>query len=116
MALQLKYSSGAIPGKPLKRKSTEDETMNSQEIGNFWQSGRPWLKYLEDRKLMVCSWCTVSVSPSVPRDISFFKGSNNSKISTIKDHESSTHHVRISPRFNMPIEKSEGAKCVLQKY
>jgi hypothetical protein len=63
---------------------------------------------------MVCSWCTVSVSPSVPRDISFVKGSNNSKISTIKDHESSTHHVRISPRFNTPIEKSEGAKCVRQ--
>jgi hypothetical protein len=39
MALQLKYSSGAIPGKPLKRKSTEDETMNSQEIGNFYLSG-----------------------------------------------------------------------------
>ena len=32
----------------------------------------------------------------------------------IKDHESSTHHVRISPRFNTPIEKSEGAKCVRQ--
>ena len=63
---------------------------------------------------MVCSWCTVSVSPSVPRDISFVKGSDNLKISTIKDHESATHHVRISPRFNMPIEKSEGAKCVLQ--
>ena len=63
---------------------------------------------------MVCSWCTVSVSPSVPRDISFVKGSDNFKISTIKDHESSTHHVRISPRFNMPIEKSEGAKCVRQ--
>ena len=39
MALQLKYSSRAIPGKPLKRKSTEDETMNSQEIGNFYLSG-----------------------------------------------------------------------------
>jgi hypothetical protein len=39
---------------------------------SVWQSGRPWLKYLEDRKLMVCSWCTVSVSPSVPRDIKRF--------------------------------------------
>ena len=33
-----------------------------------------------------------------------------------KDHESLTHHVRINPRFNTPIEKSEGAKCVRQKY
>jgi hypothetical protein len=41
---------------------------------------------------------------------------DNFKISMIKDHESSTHHVRISPRFNMSIEKSEGAKCVRQKY
>jgi hypothetical protein len=44
MALQLKYSSGAIPGKPLKRKSTEDETMNSQERENFYLSAS-----LEDR-------------------------------------------------------------------
>jgi hypothetical protein len=27
MTLQLKYSSGAIPGKPLIRKSTEEETL-----------------------------------------------------------------------------------------
>ena len=35
-------------------------------------------------------------------------------MSLVKDHESSTHHVRISPRFNTSIEKSEGAKCVRQ--
>ena len=87
MALQLKYSSRAIQGKPLKRKSTEEETLarkrkyelsRERKFLSVWQSGRPWLKYLEDRKVMVCSWYTVS--PSVPRDISFVKGSNNFKI------------------------------------
>jgi hypothetical protein len=39
-----------------------NENMNSRErkFLSVWQSGRPWLKYLEDRKVMVCSWtwCT----------------------------------------------------------
>jgi hypothetical protein len=48
--------------------------------------------------------------------ILFIDNTKNTKISTIKDHESSTHHVRISPRFNMPIEKSEGAKCVRTEF
>ena len=89
--LQLKYSSGVIPGKPLKRKSTEEETLarkrkyvlaRERKVLSAWQSGRPWLKYLQDRKVMVCSWTWCTVSPSVPklRDISFVKGSDNLKI------------------------------------
>jgi hypothetical protein len=86
--LQLKYSSGVIPGKPLKRKSTEEEILarkRKYELSreriflSVWQSGRPWLKYLEDSKVMVCLWTWCTVSPSVPklRDISFVKGSDN---------------------------------------
>jgi hypothetical protein len=84
--LQLKYSSGVIPGKPLKRKSMEEETLarkrkyelsRERKFLSVWQSGRPWLNYLEDRKVMVCSWTWCTVSPSVPKDISFVKGSDN---------------------------------------
>jgi hypothetical protein len=82
----LKYSNRAIPGKPLKRKSTEEETLarkrkyelsRERKFLSVWQSGRPWLNYLEDRKVMVCSWTWCTVSPSVPKDISFVKGSDN---------------------------------------
>jgi hypothetical protein len=50
--LQLKYSSGVIPGKPLKRKSMEEETLarkrkyelsRERKFLSVWQSGRPWL-------------------------------------------------------------------------
>jgi hypothetical protein len=70
----LKYSIGAIPGKPLKRKSTEEETLarkrkyelsRERKFLSVWQSGRLWLKYLQDRKVMVCSeWhrCCISTA------------------------------------------------------
>ena len=58
-----------------------NENMNSLErkFLSVWQSGRPWLKYLEDMKVMVCSWTWCTVSPSVPRDILFVKSSDNFK-------------------------------------
>ena len=49
--LQLKYSSGAIPGKPLKRKSTEEETGTETKI---------WTLKREESFICLAVWKTVA--------------------------------------------------------
>jgi hypothetical protein len=42
MANLLKYFDGSLPGRPQKRKPTEEQKkdMKRKEIGSFWKSGK----------------------------------------------------------------------------
>jgi hypothetical protein len=62
----LKYKTGAIQGKPLKRKVTTEETRErkkqhdkdrERKLINSWKQDRPWLHHNVEQNVMVCNWC-----------------------------------------------------------
>ena len=89
----LQYKAGAIPGKPLKRKVTPEETRErkkqyekdrERKVIDSWKQDQPWLHHNVEQNVMVCNWC---IEANGPNELSFVKGCDNFKISAIKDHE-----------------------------
>ena len=71
MANLLKYFDGALPGRPQKRKPTEEqkketkkryEEKRDRKFLDIWKKDRPWLKYDLNLKRMTCEWCVESGS------------------------------------------------------
>jgi hypothetical protein len=58
---------------------------------------------------MVCNWC---IEANGPKELSFVKGCENFKISTIKNHEICKFHLKIAPRYTTPVEESPAAHCI----
>jgi hypothetical protein len=63
--LGLKFTTGAIPGKKLKRKADTDANESKQRyegkrkdchLNEKWKTGRPWLVFLEN-DTMACNVC-----------------------------------------------------------
>jgi hypothetical protein len=63
------YKAGAIPGKPLKRKITPEETRKRKEKDrerkfiDSWEQDRPWLHHNIEQNVMVCNWCIEANGP-----------------------------------------------------
>lgn len=102
---QLKWNKYAVPGKPLKRKSIENQSQKYEEhrpekkLNAKWQEGRPWLTFDTVENTMTCSLCVsyygnASGNEHVRAQNSNLKGQNrfltgcsNRKISAVIDHE-----------------------------
>lgn len=103
---RLKYTEGAIPGKPLKRKLTDSEQKSRQQsyeahrkprsFNTDWQRNRAWLIF--DNNLMKCATCIEAYSGdrsiiSNLKDMeNFITGSKNLRKSAVTDHEISERH------------------------
>jgi hypothetical protein len=70
MAL-LQYKTGAIPGKPLKRKVIPAETRErkkqyekdrERKFIDSWKQDRPWLHHVE-QNVIICNWCIEANGP-----------------------------------------------------
>ena len=62
----LKYKTGAIQGKPLKRTVAPEETREwkkqyqkdrERKFIDSWKEDRPWLHHNVEQNVMVCNWC-----------------------------------------------------------
>ena len=68
----LQYKTAAIPGKPLKRKVTQEETIErkkqyekdrERKLIDSWKQDRPWLHHIVEQNAMVCHWCIEANGP-----------------------------------------------------
>ena len=56
----LKYKTGAIQGKPLKRKYPQSR---ERKFIDSWKQYRPWLHHNVEQNVMVCNWCIEANGP-----------------------------------------------------
>ena len=114
MLAKLKYVEGAIPGKPLKRQSSEaegktkkqkyEENRAPRKFNPSWKLGRPWLQYDQSKGSMTCSFCASESAKNVvmktPNPQStpnpFVNGCYNMRLSAVTDHEKSATHQKAS--------------------
>ena len=68
----LKYKTGAIQGKPLKRKVAPEETREwkkqykkdrERKFIDSWKQDRPWLHHNVEQNVIVCNWCIKANGP-----------------------------------------------------
>jgi hypothetical protein len=68
----LQYKTEVIPGKPLKRKVTQEETRErkkqyekdrERKFIDSWKQDRPWLHHNVEQNVMVCNWCIEANGP-----------------------------------------------------
>jgi hypothetical protein len=73
----LQYKTGAIPGKPLKRKVTPEETREwkkqyekdrERKFIDSWKQDRPWLHHNVEQNVMVCNWC-IEANANGPKEL-----------------------------------------------
>ena len=114
---KLKYVEGAIPGKPLKRKSTATRTDAEKKAKSkqyekarpersfniSWKKERPWLEFDESKNVMTCSLCVklasrnpqyMTSNPNPKSSNPFVNGCSNFRTSALNDHEASVCHQR----------------------
>ena len=102
--LGLKFTTGAIPGKKLKRKADTDANESKQRyegkrkdchLNEKWKTGRPWLVFLEN-DTMACNVCINHYGKKLSGgrgQNTFISGCSNLKVSAVSVHERSQMHL-----------------------
>lgn len=98
----IKFTSGAKPGKALKRKSdaadkSKYEKNRKRDFKEEWQDGREWLEF--DGEKMKCKLCIKYGVGDCRNTQNFVKGSTNFRYSGIIDHENSRYHRKAVERL-----------------
>jgi len=96
---KLKYVPGAVPGKAIKRKISEEEVRNRQstyeakrkdrQLNTSWQKDRPWLVFENDQ--MKCAVCIEHMSDkskpisnaNLKNQNTFITGCTNRRVSAV---------------------------------
>ncbi|XP_052250190.1 uncharacterized protein LOC127871224 isoform X1 [Dreissena polymorpha] len=117
---QLRYQSGALPGKKRKQPTDPVSSKRAYEVKRVrtfqqsWQSGREWLQYDPETQLMRCQLCIEFYGPSSNDNI-FIKGSSYLRIDGIQLHENSPNHfkaVQAKQAKSTPKSSSTAAKAL----
>ena len=117
---QLRYQSGALPGKKRKQPTDPVSSKRAYEVKRVrtfqqsWQSGREWLQYDPETQLMRCQLCIEFYGHSSNDNI-YIKGSSYLRIDGIQLHENSPNHfkaVQAKQAKSTPKSSSTAAKAL----
>ena len=109
----LRYYSGAVPGKPKRKQTNNDNSLEQKRARcklyeekrkrvfcSSWLTNRSWLKYDDENEVMTCTLCikhcreSAESSKNIRGQGTFITGSYNLKKSAVEHHENSKGHVK----------------------
>ena len=102
-----KLQSKDTPAEHKKRPPVERKFVLS------WKEGRPWLMYLEEKKVMTCSSCiefygeSAPINPNLKGQNTFLVGCNNIRLSALVDHEKCKAHQDRCRKAASTVEVSQ---------